>query len=194
MFVPDVLKVHHLLTSSPTPCLTSTAQPFVPPEWLQPNAMSRRITLGLHNLDCAGAQVLKVDKTMNIFHRPLLASFVGCLGCLELAPCGKTYTDLTHIIDGGEEVLADSWWGNLAGCKFHSTLWSGILAFGVICGIDNVLRVNLPNYVPSVRLLGQDERVVPIEFKLVTGHRGANDVNKRSNILVSRRGNEYRKM
>lgn len=122
MSVPDALKVHHLLTSSLTRRLTSTAQPLAPPEWLQPNAMSRRIMLRLHNLDCAGVQVLKVDKATNIFHRPLLASFIGCLGCLELAPCGKTDTDLTHIIDGGEEVLADSWWGNLASCKFHSTL------------------------------------------------------------------------
>lgn len=156
--------------------------------------MSRRIALGLHNLDCAGVQVLKVDKVTNIFHRPLLASFVPYLGCLELAPCGGSDTDLTHIINGAEEVLADSWWGNLAGCKFHSTLWSGILAWSVICGVDNVLRVDLPNFVPCVRLLGQGGGGVPLELKLVTSHRGAYNVNKRPQILVGSRGDENRKM
>ncbi|PGH08936.1 hypothetical protein GX51_00993 [Blastomyces parvus] len=178
-WVPSALKMHHLLR--PLTCgLTSTPQPFVTLERPQPNAMSWRTTLGLYNLDCASVQGLQLDKATNMFHRPLLATFVGCLGCLELAPYNKADTDLTHITDGGEEVFTDPWWGNLAGCKFHSTLWSVILTCGGIFGIDNVLRVDLPNYVPNVKLRGQGEGIVPLELKLITGHRGANNVNKRS--------------
>jgi len=82
-----------------------------------------------------------------------------------------------YIIDWSHDILTDSRRWHLGGSNFYIAFWIRVLLLIVVCGIDDICRVNLPNWEDFLTLPSGGVTVVSFEFKFIASHRCANDMN-----------------